>query len=142
MIEKQKNTAGVGEPTVSDDPKLYAYTNEDAPEDVVVNIGNAPVVVSAPHAVTDPHRLEVGDRRRGAYYLTLIGHLPGLQPLRRVDKVRLEQVNKIRDIRIGDREPDWIAEMRKKSAQEGGEQPMPFNPASDKTPLQRAAQGI
>ena len=131
------------EPTVSsDDPQLYDYTPADAPKDVVVNIGNAPLVVSAPHAVADPHRMEVGDRRRGDYYLRLLGKMPGLMQLSRVDDKRMEQVDKIRNIRNGAREEDWIVEARKRSAETGGEQPLPFNPLLDKSPLQRASEGL
>jgi len=129
------------EPTISDDPKLYDYLPSDAPKDVVVNIGNAPLMVSAPHATSDPHRIEVGDRRRGEYYLTLT--MPGLMALHRVDMKRLEQVNKIRDIRIGDREPDWVIQARKRSTEAGADQPPAYvNPHSDLTPLQRASKGI
>jgi hypothetical protein len=139
------------EPTVSgDDPKLYEYTNRmeggkiisDAPDDVVINIGTGPVMIAAPHAVNDPQRIEVGDRRRGAYYLSVLGRLPGMMPLKQVDVNRLEAVNKIRDIRIGKREEDWIIAARKKSAEQGGKQPLPYNPLAPESPLTRAARGI
>ena len=131
------------DPTLSsNDANLYNYTPEDAPEDVVVNIGNFALMVGALHAVSDPPRIEVGDRRRGAYYLGLVGRMPGLMPLRKVDKHRLEAVNKILDLRTGKREPDWVLQARKKSAEAGGQQPLPFNPHSDQSPLQRAAQGL
>ena len=139
MIESSINV----EPTISDDPKLYDYEPGNAPEDVVINIGNSPLMIAAPHAVNDPQRIEVGDRRRGAYYPTCVGKMPGLMPLARVDGKRLAEVNKLRAIRIGDREPDWVTAARKKSADDpDGQQAIPFNPHSDKTPLQRAAQGI
>ena len=131
------------DPTVSsDDAKLYEYTNKDAPPDVVINVGNTAIMVAAPHAVNDPQRMDVGDRRRGAYYLTVLGKLPGLMPLQQVDPHRLEAVNKIRDIRIGKREEDWITAARKRSAEQGGKQPLPFNPLAPESPLTRAARGI
>jgi hypothetical protein len=139
MTDATKTT----EPTVSDDPNLYTYTPDTAPDDVVINIGNSPQIVTAPHATSDPHRIEVGDRRRGDYYISLVGTLPGLMPLKRVDARRLDQVNKIRNIRIGDREPDWVVAARKKSEEVGAEQPPAYvNPHSDLTPLQRASKGI
>jgi len=129
------------EPTVSDDPQLYSYMPENAPENVVINIGGAPLMLSAPHATLDPHRIEVGDRRRGDYYLTLT--MPGMMQLCRVDLKRLEQVNKLRDIRIGLREPNWVVAARKRSTESGADQPPAYvNPHSDLTPLQRAAKGI
>lgn len=131
------------EPTVSnDDPKLYEYTNKNAPDDVVINIGTSSLIVSAPAAVNDPHRMEVGDRRRGSYYLSLLGKLPGYMKLKMVDDKRLEAVEKIRDIRTGKREEDWIVEARKKSAEQGGKQPLAFNPHVEESPLQRAARGV
>jgi hypothetical protein len=139
------------DPTVSsDDSRLYEYTNRmeggklvsDAPDDVVINIGTGPVMVAAPHAVNDPQRIEVGDRRRGAYYLSVLGRLPGMMLFRLVDVNRLETVNKIRDIRIGKREEDWIVAARKRSAEQGGKQPIPYNPLSPESPLTRAARGI
>jgi len=140
----QTKPAVAGEPTQSsDDPQLYDYTPEDAPKDVVINIGGAPLMVAAPHAVNDPHRMEIGDRRRGAYYVSLLGKMPGLMQLHRVDLNRLAQVQKVRAVRIGDREPDWVIEARRRSEQKGATQPPGYiNPHSDLTPLQRAAKGI
>ncbi len=128
------------EPTVSDDPKLYDYVPENAPKDVVINIGTSNLLVIAPHAVNDPQRMEVGDRRRGAYYLTCVGKMPGLMPLHRVDMPRVEAVNKIRDIRVGNREDDWIVTQRRISAQKGGPQPLPFNPHNPLTPMSPLAR--
>ena len=68
--------------------------------------------------------------------------MPGLMQLKRVDAKRIEQVNKIRNIATGTQEQDWIVEARKRSAEGGGEQPLPFNPLLDKSPLQRAAEGL
>jgi len=141
MIEPTKGS----EPTVSNDPNLYDYTNEDAPADVVINVGTSPLMVIAPHAVNDPNRMEVGDRRRGAYYLTCIGKpvMTGLMLLQKVDVKRLAQVNKIRDIRVGNREPDWVVEARKRSEDKGEDVPAPYvNPHDQLTPLQRAAKGV
>lgn len=144
MIESKSATFGADNITSSkDDPDLYRYEPENAPEDVVINVGNSDLMVSAPAAVNDPQRIEVGDRRRGAYYLTLTSQMPGLLRLRDVDKGRLEQVNKIRRIRIGEEPEDWIKEARKRSGEPGATQPrVPYNPHSDMTPLQRAAKGI
>lgn len=144
MIES--NQGGVAAPKITsskDDPELYNYTNENAPEDVVINVGNSDLMVAAPAAVNDPQRIEVGDRRRGPYYLTLVSTMPGLLPLRQVDTNRLEAVNKKRRIRIGQEEEDWIKEARRRSGERGATQPpVPYNPHSDMTPLQRAAKGI
>jgi len=141
MIESARGEALA---TSQDDEKLYEYTNEDAPEDVVINIGNQSLMISAPHTLNDPHRLEVGDRRRGPYYIIeCVGKMPGLMPLYRVDAKRLGQVNKIRRIRVGDEEEDWIKAARLRSIEVGAEQPPAPKPASAHlTPLQRAARGI
>lgn len=125
-----------------DDLKLYEYTNEDAPDDVVINVGNSDLMVAAPASVNDPQRIEVGDRRRGSYYLTIVSRMPGLLPLRQVDPKRLAQVNKIRDIRTGDEVEDWIKEARLRSEDPAKTRGNPYNPHSDMTPLQRAAKGI
>jgi hypothetical protein len=126
-----------------DDPNLYKYDPSNAPEDVVINVGNSDLMIAAPASVNDPQRVEVGDRRRGHYYTTLVTNMPGLLRLRDVDNARLEQVNKIRRIRIGEEAEDWIKEARKRSGEPGATQPsIPFNPHSDMTPLQRAAKGI
>jgi len=127
-----------------DDLKLYDYTHEDAPLDVVINVGNSDLMVSAPAAVNDPQRIEVGDRRRGAYYLTLVDRMPGMLQLCKVDPKRLAAVNKKRNIRIGIEDEDWIKEARRRSADadSGIRQNIPYNPHSDMTPLQRAAKGI
>lgn len=134
------------EPTVSsDDPELYKYTSENAPEDVVINVGQAPLMIVAPHAVNDPQRVEVGDRRRGAYYLEECLGLPtmlGLMQLKRVDKNRLEQVNKIRRIRVGEEEPDWVKEARRRSGEQPDGPPPVLPGGHGLTPLQRAARGL
>lgn len=150
MSEKKNQGSAVAEPvrrqaepTMSaDDTQLYTYTPADTPDDVVINVGTSPVLVAAPHATGDPQRIEVGDRRRGAYYMTCLARLPGLMQLKRVDMKRLEAVNKLRDIRIGKREPDWVMNARKKSAEQGGQQPRPHNPLMDESPTTRAARGI
>ena len=125
-----------------DDPKLYEYTEKDAPEDVVINVGGSDLLVAAPASVNDPQRIEIGDRRRGSYYLTLVANMPGLLPLRQVDAARLAAVNKIRNIRIGVEVEDWIKEARKRSEDPSATRGNPYNPHSDMTPLQRAAKGI
>jgi hypothetical protein len=127
-----------------DDTELYNYTPEDSPEDVVINVGNSDLIVAAPASVNDPQRIEVGDRRRGEYYLSLVPHMPGLLPLRQVDLKRLAQVNHKRAIRIGEDVEDWIKEARRRSAESdaGVRHNVPYNPHSDMTPLQRASKGI
>lgn len=140
MIETNKP-----EPTVSaDDLKLYEYTAEDAPEDVVINVGQAPLMIVAPHAVNDPQRVEVGDRRRGAYYLECLGQptMLGLMQLKCVDKLRLEQVNKIRRIRVGEEEEDWVKEARRRSGEQPNGPPPVLPGGHGLTPLQRAARGL
>lgn len=62
--------------------------------------------------------------------------------LKQVDPKRLAAVNKIRDIRVGKREEDWIVNARKTSEQRGTQQPIPYNPLSDESPVARAARGI
>jgi len=130
------------EPTISDDPKLYDYQPSNAPENVVVNIGEQILMIAAPHAVNDPDRMEVGDRRRGAYYVECIGKMPGLMRLCQVDEARLAAVQKTRDIRVGLREPDWVVAQRKISADRGEKVPAPYDAGAGLTPLQRAAKGI
>lgn len=143
MIDQQKKSTRYveGEPTVSsDDLQLYGYGPKEAPKDVVINIGSSSLLVAAPHAVNDPQRMEVGDRRRGAYYLDLIGKMPGLMPLHRVDEARVKAVNKIRDIRVGNLPPDWVAKQRRISEQKGEDTGLPFNPHNPLTPMSPLAR--
>ncbi len=143
MIEATKGTKP--EPTVSsDDLELYKYIPKNAPEDVVINAGQSPLMVVAPHAVNDPQRIEVGDRRRGPYYVECLGQptMIGLMQLQRVDEKRLEQVNKIRRIRVGEEEPDWVKDARRRSGEQPNGPPPVLPGGHGLTPLQRAARGI
>jgi hypothetical protein len=56
---------------------LYEIQAKDAPEDLVVNITKAPIIVGGVEQDTgDSPRIDPGDRRKGAYYLKLINEYP------------------------------------------------------------------
>ena len=148
MTEKTRNPAptlhkAAIEPTTSAlDPNLYKYNPENAPDDLVVNIGRMNLMIGAQHATTDPQRMDVGDRRRGAYYLTLINKLPGIQRVKDVTAERLAEVEKIRRQREGLEMEDWKKQAHARS-QQNPTGPAPIMPASAAmSPLARAAQGL
>lgn len=143
MTQQSTLSQQIVSPTTSSlDPDLYAYLPDNAPDDVVVNVGRMELMVGAQHATTDPQRVGVGDRRRGPYYLTLINMLPGLQRLKDVSARRLEEVDKIRRQRDGIEMQDWQKQAHAKSQLEpNGPRPMLPSQAA-LTPLQRAAQGL
>lgn len=146
MTENNVNlTQDKVEPTNSAlDAKLYAYTTEDAPADVVINVGRMDLMVGAQHATSDPQRVGVGDRRRGPYYLTLIDTpcMIGLQRLKDVDKKRLEVVNKLRRQRVGEEMEDWKKKVHARSVEQPDGPPPMLPSQAALTPLQRAAQGL
>ena len=98
----------------------------------------------AQHATTDPQRIGVGDRRRGPYYLTLLGTpcMQGLQQLRRVDAKRLAEVDKVRRQRVGLEMEDWKKAAHARSVEQPGGPPPILPSTAALTPLQRAAQGL
>jgi hypothetical protein len=103
------------------------------PEDIVINAGIQPVIIGAPGEKSDGRgigqdspRMDIGDRRQGDYYLGLArsGQMPGLQQVKKVSFPRLQELEKTRQIRVGERPADWILKQRAKSAR--GEGPTPF----------------
>jgi len=121
--------------TMTQTQNIYSVLAEDAPDDLVVNITKAPVIIGGVEQSTgDSPRIDPGDRRCGAYYLRLIADYPdavrGLIQVKRVPQDRLDTIERERQIRTGVRAPKWVEDARKKAAADG--EP----PVSDK---QRAA---
>ncbi len=116
------------------------------PADIVINASTRPIIIGADgveEVAQDPPRVDVGDRRQGAYYTKQIG-LPvmlGLMRVRDVPLARLMELEKIRQVRTGERPPDWVIEARRRA--ERGEDPPAF---SDKktamSELERAVRGL
>lgn len=126
-------------------PKPFRCINVEGccPDDVIVNAGISPLIVGAQAKVPDDSpRIDVGDRRQGPYYVSLLSvpGMVGLQPLKRVPLKRAGELEKIRKQRNGDLPQDWIVEARKRAADGGG--PSPLDPRTELTPLQKAALGL
>lgn len=87
------------------------------PNDIVVNAGVRPLILQALRAVPEDNpRIDVGDRRQGAYYINLSHDSTGLGIARLLDisMVRVLELEKIRQIRTGERPQDWQIEAAKK----------------------------
>ena len=95
----------------------WAGNEPDCPDDIVVCIGSKPLILGSenhPCVKTDGPRIEAGDRRQGAYYLSLV-NLPvgtGLTRLKTVSQDRLLDLEKRRQVRTGERPADWVLEAR------------------------------
>lgn len=104
---------------------MYAYTRGNAPDDLVINVTERPVVIQAEAMEVGrkySQRIDQGDRRLGEYYVGLVRLGLGLQLVKDIDETRLAELEKIRQIRIGNRPADWILEARRKTASENTEQ--------------------
>ena len=102
---------------------LYALIAENAPDNVVVNIGKSPILIGgSEHVTKDSARIDPGDRRQGDYYLDILEKTPdavrGLVQLKRVPQDRLEKVENERQVRAGTRAPKWVEKARAKAAKE------------------------
>ena len=107
---------------------VYDWTGfeDDCPLDIVVLTGTRPLIIQAeafPDARDDSPRVEQGDRRQGPYYVKLmradIG--TGLQRISEVAQSKggaekIIQLEKVRQIRTGDRPADWVLEARARAA--------------------------
>lgn len=94
---------------------------DDCPADIVVCAGQRPLILQAeayPDVRKDSPRIEPGDRRQGPYYLKLMKLEVGtaLQPLKGMKLERVLELEKIRQIRTGDRPADWVLEARERAA--------------------------
>lgn len=108
---------------------VYDWTGmeDDCPRDIVVLTGKRPLIIQAEahsEARKDRPRIEQGDRRQGKYYVGLIGTEVGTGLQRLVDVAqgnkgaeRIIELEKTRQIRTGDRAPDWVVEARKRAAE-------------------------
>jgi hypothetical protein len=147
MTPEQKR--GAEKPT--DPVKLLNWwlpTDPDCPEDVIVNASTRPLIIGAPAAIpNDSPRLDVGDRRQGQYYVRQISAAInlGIQRVKDLSIERVRELEKIRQIRSGERPPDWVLEQRKRSE----EQKFSGDPKNESetrsltmSPLQRAAAGL
>lgn len=107
---------------------IYDWTGlePDCPEDIVVLSGTRPLILQAEaheDVRKDSPRIERGDRRQGEYYTKLmradIG--TGLQRLKDIatsknGPEKILELEKARQIRTGDRAPDWVLEARERAA--------------------------
>ncbi len=124
---------------------INEWTNEDkdCPLDLVINAGTAPVILGAVAQTEmrgDAQRIDVGDRRQGAYYVQQVARGVGIALVKSVPKKRLLELEKIRAIRTGDRAADWILEAREK-AKDGKGPSVLEDRQTAMTELQRAASG-
>lgn len=108
---------------------IYDWTGleADCPEDIVVLTGTRPLILQAeahPEVRKDSPRIERGDRRQGEYYINKLMTAEvgtGLQRLRDVANSKdgakkILELEKVRQIRTGDRAPDWVIEARERAA--------------------------
>jgi len=133
-------------PEVRPVPDCAQIDGECCPGDIVINASKRTVMVAAegiPSIKADNPRIDVGDRRRGHYYVEQISKPVILGLARVVDLpfVRLMELDKVRQVRTGDRAPDWVLEARRRAAEGKGPAPL-----SDKTAamsaLEKAARGL
>lgn len=103
---------------------------ECCPENIVVNASNRSIIIGAtgiPEVCRDQPRIDPGDRRQADYYVKQIG-LPlalGIQRVRDLPFPRLVELEKIRQVRTGDRPADWILVARERAKR--GEGPPIFH---------------
>jgi len=96
------------------------------PDNLVVNAGKRAAIIAAQgvaEVCMDPSRIDPGDRRIGDYYVKQLT-LPistGLCRVMDLPVKRLNELEKNRQIRTGDRPADWILEARARAA--AGKQP-------------------
>lgn len=102
----------------------WSGSEKDCPTNIVINTGASSIVLSAPDDRTrESPRIDPGDRRQGDYYLemtkqTSFKGIP-LMPLKEVSEKRRVELEAIRQLRTGDKEPDWVIEARKRGAENG-----------------------
>jgi hypothetical protein len=103
----------------------WSGLEEDCPQNIVILASKVPLILQAeahPDVRIDSPRIEQGDRRQGDYYVKLIGNgvNAGLQRLVDLAKSkggdeRVLELEKIRQIRTGERPPQWVVEARQRS---------------------------
>jgi hypothetical protein len=88
------------------------------PNDLVVNAGVRPLILQALARIpNDNPRIDVGDRRRGPYYVGLAAESSGglgIARLLDIDMKRAAELEKSRQVRTGERPADWQVEAMKK----------------------------
>lgn len=98
------------------------------PNDIVVCASDRPLILQAdahPDVRKDSPRIETGDRRRGSYYVRMIGLPVGTGLQRIVDiaaqgdigRDRLIELEIVRQRRTGERPADWVLVARERAAQ-------------------------
>lgn len=121
--------------------KCINKDGECCPDDLVINASNRPLLVAALADVPkDQARIDVGDRRQGKYYLSVI-NLPvglGLQRVKLINPARLRDLEKIRATRTGDDVADWVKEVWAKKGSPG---PSGQNPQDALATYARLAHG-
>ena len=114
------------------------------PADIIVNASNRPIIIGAtgvPEVARDKARIDPGDRRQNAYYVEQIG-LPlalGIQRVRDLPIRRLVELEKNRQVRTGERPPDWVLIARKRAAE--GKGPPVFDDKNSALSALQAASG-
>jgi hypothetical protein len=102
--------------------KCINKTGECCPDELIINASNRPILVAALADVPkDQVRIDVGDRRYGTYYQSII-NLPvglGLQKVKSVHPQRLRELEKSRAQRTGEEPADWVKEVWAKKGQPG-----------------------
>jgi hypothetical protein len=128
--------------------RLYWWlpTDKDCPTDLVINAGNRPVIVGAQAQVpSDSPRMDMGDRRQGAFYVQQLvaqGTGYGVIRLAELSLERARQLERDRKIRVGILPPPWVERVREKAAK--GEAPSGVAEPSEvlASRLTRAASGL
>jgi hypothetical protein len=126
VIDKVKSVIGGkrdgrGEKPADPNKLLYWWqpTDQDVPDDLVINAGASPMIIGAQAFVPeDSPRLDVGDRRQGKYYIQQIGTgaMKGVSRVKDLSIERVRQLDKVRRVRLGEEPADWIKAARARSA--------------------------
>lgn len=133
-------------PDIRPIPDCSQVEGKCCPGDIVINASSRTVMVAAegvPAVKVDNPRIDVGDRRQGPYYVHQI-HQPinlGLARVVDLPVARLLELDKVRQVRTGDRAPDWVLQARKKAA-EGRVPPALNDKTTAMSELERAAKGL
>lgn len=95
-----------------DDPALYETDPDLVPDDVIVNVVDAPLLLPKGICRNSTVRLLEGDRVRGRYYKKMVRRhkIPGLALCANLEKEFLEKLEKKRQERLGERPPKWVQE--------------------------------
>ena len=98
------------------DPKIYAYLQDDAPDNLVINAGLSAIIVAGEAVLGSASpRMDPGERRRGRYYLeTIMPKIGQVQLVKNIPQNRLNELEKKRQQAAGIAPADWIVRAREK----------------------------